>query len=49
MGLRVVIVVRPEIGLVMRAGLGISIAVGTDTKLAVEFGFCGLKFKQCSQ
>lgn len=41
------IVVRPGIGLVMGIGLGISIAVGADTKLAVEFRFCGLKSKWC--
>lgn len=37
--------VRPGIGLVMTVRLGISIAVGADTKFAIEFRFCGLKSK----
>lgn len=47
MGLKVMIVVRPGNGLLIREELEISIAAGTDTKLAVESRFCGLKSKQC--
>lgn len=43
MGLRVV--VSPGTGLWsgMSVGLGVSIVVGADAKLAVQFEFCGLK------